>query len=225
MNNIKLISLIAISVLLNHTSLAQKGETLYSTEDKTRHIDHSEYKDIKGSPYLFEEWYTAKVIGMDGTYTEYLKMNFNGLTHQLEILEDGKTQVLIENTYLKAIFNDGTNEYTFMAGIHPDLGRDKICIPFDGQEIKFIKDFKVRIEESVMQTPGAATVFEKFARSTDYYIMKRGNLIKINLRKKSILKALDNKEVDLYVKNENLKMNSENDLIKVLQYYETAIAN
>lgn len=219
-----LIYTLGILLFASISANAQKGTVLYSDEGQVRHVDHSDYDNIKGSPYLFEEWYEAKVIGMDGQYTEYLKMNFNGLTHQLELLEDNKTKVLVENSYLKAIINDGTNEFTFMAGIHPELGRNKICILYDGNEIKLIKDFTVRIEESVMQTPGAPTVFEKFSSTVTHYLMKRGNLIRVKLRKKSILGALaDNPSIDQYAKKEKIDFGSESDLRKLLEYYESTL--
>ncbi|MEN8248224.1 MAG: hypothetical protein ABFS32_04785 [Bacteroidota bacterium] len=219
-------TLIILSIVLTINAFGQKGETVYSAEARVRSVNHEDYKDIKGSPYLFEDWFEAKVIGMDGKYTEYLYMNFNGLTHQLELMENGNTQVLIENTYLKAILSVGENEYTFMSGIHPDLGRDKICILFDGQEIKLIKDFTVRIDESVAQTPGVPTVFERFATTVTYYMMKRGLLVKIKLKKKTILRLLDdNPNIEEYSKKEKISFNSESDVIKLLKYYESSLSN
>ena len=93
---------------------------------------------------------------------------------------------------------------------------------YDGQKVKFIKDFEVKLEESVVQTPGIPTVFEKFSASKDYYLMLGANLNKVKLKKKSIIELLGSKtELEKYLKQEKINVSTESGLISLLSYYET----
>jgi len=202
---------------------AQEGSKLYDVS-KTRVVDQSNYEEIRGTPYLYDDWHEAKLLDADGKYHDFSEVNFNGYTQELESKTDGLVEEFIGHAYLKIIVNTGKNEHTFIRGIHPDFGRDIVCILYDGQEVKFIKKFKVKLEESVMQTPGIPTVFEKFSPTKDYYLMVDGNLTKTKLKKKSIIALLGYKtEIEKYLKQEKINITSESGLIRLLNYYESLI--
>lgn len=202
---------------------AQNATTIYDVS-KTRVIDQSNYEEIRGTPYLYEDWYPAKLLDADGKYHKFPAVNFNGYTHELESKTDGEVEEFIGHAYLKIIVNTGKYEHTFIRGIHPDFGRDIVCILYDGQNVKFIKEFRVKLEESVIQTPGIPTVFEKFSPTKNYYLMVDFELNKTKLKKKSIIELLGHKtEIEKYLKQEKININSESGLIRLLNYYESLI--
>lgn len=203
-------------------SSAQEGQTIYTAHSKTRIIDHSEYDEIKGSPYLYDSWVSARILGSDGTFFNFDNVNFNGFTHQLEVKTNGLIEEIISASYLKAIVGSGNSENTFMSGLHPDLGQNIICILYDGKNVKLIKKFDVRIEESVAQTPGIPTVFTKFSVSQEYFIMIERDLSKTKLKKKSVISILGYKtELEKYIKQERLNLNRESDVVLLLIHYES----
>jgi hypothetical protein len=202
---------------------AQDGNKIYDVS-KTRVVDQSNYEEIRGTPYLYEDWHAAKLLDTEGKYHDFSEVNFNGYTHELESKNDGLVEEFIGHAYLKIIVNTGKNEDTFIRGIHPDFGRKIVCILYDGQEVKFIKEYSVKLEEAVMQTPGIPTVFEKFSPNKNYYLMVDSNLTKTKLKKKSIIEILGYKtEIEKYLKQEKINVSSEDGLIRLLNYYESLI--
>jgi len=221
---VRLISLITLVCSSGQLTWAQEGQTIYSSQSKTRTIDHSEYNDIKGSPYIYDKWVSARILGTDGIFFDFEKVNFNGFSHQLEVKTDGVTEEIIPDSFLKAIIETSEGKNTFMRGIHPDLGQNIICILYDGNKVKLIKKFDVRIEESVSQTPGVPTVFTKFATTKEYYIMLERNLSKTKLKKKSVISILNFKsQLENYIKQEKLNLNKESDMVLLLTYYELTL--
>jgi len=214
------IRLILLFMLLANISLAQQGN-VYNAHPTTI-IDHAGYDQIKGSPYLYKKWYPAKVLGSDGKFYDFEEVNFNGFTHEVETKVDGKIEQIMSRFYIRVVVKSDNNEDTFLRGIHPEFGRNLICVLYDGDEVKFIKRFDVRIEEEVMQTPGVPTKFEKFSVTEQYYLMINGKLSTIKLKKKDITALLSNKsEVDKYLKKEKSNLKSESEVIKLVKYYET----
>ena len=95
---------------------------------------------------------------------------------------------------------------------------------YDGVRVKLIRDFKVRKQENEMQTPLNPTVFEKFVAQSDYYLMLEGLLHPVKIKKKKIMALLDHKqEIEKYIKENNLNLNTTEDVIKLLAYYETTL--
>lgn len=209
------------ALIISLMAWAQGGNKIYDVS-KTRVIDQSTYEEIKGTPYLYSDWYPAKLLDSEGKYHKFSEVNFNGFTHELESKADGQVEEFIAHAYLKIIVNTGANENTFIRGIHPEFARNIVCIMYDGQKVKFIKDFEVKLEESVVQTPGIPTVFEKFSASKEYYLMLGANLNKVKLKKKSIIELLGSKtELEKYLKQEKINVSTESGLISLLSYYET----
>jgi len=201
-------------------------EPLVYNVTRTRHIYQSYYEEIKGSPYLYKEWYPAKLLDVDGKFHTFSKVNFNGFTHELETKSDGLTEEFISDSYVKIIVNTGTNNDIFVRSIHHELVPDIVCIIYDGQKVKFIKKFEVRLKETVVQTPGVPTKFEKFSPVTDYYIIIEDVLTKIKLKKKYVVEILEHKqEVEKYLKQEKINLNLESGLILLLKYYESLVNN
>jgi hypothetical protein len=217
---------IIITIMVMIISLecwSQEGSVIYSVA-KTRVIDHSQYDEIKGSPYLYNDWLEAEVLGTEGKIYHFPLVNFNGFTHELELKKDDRVEELIGSSYLKVTLNTGTNKETFLRGLHPEFEQNLVCILYDGQKVKLIKTFDVRVEESVVQTPGAPSVFEKFSRSKNYYLLKDSDLSKVRIKKKSVIAVLGHKsELEQYLKQKKINLNSESALITLLNYYESLL--
>ena len=222
--NLRIILLTSFALSISIYGWSQsEGMKVYDVS-RTRVIDHAEYDEIKGSPYLYDEWHPARLLDSKGIFHDFLNVNFNGFTHKLETKEDNSTEEFLSGSYLKIIVNTGVYEETFLRGIHPEFGRNLVCILYDGQEVKLIKKFEVRLEESVVQTTGIPTVFEMFAETIEYYIMIEGDLSKVKTKKKSIIEVLGYKsELESYIKKEKLNLNSESDIRNLIAYYESLI--
>lgn len=187
-------------------------------------LNPARYDEIKGSPYLYDTWYKAKIVGSDGKIYEDMAVNFNGLTHQLELKKDGRVSQLNNASYLKVIIHTDSGEEAFFRGIHPAFGANLVCILFDGEHIKLLKMFTVRKQATEVQTPMNPTVFEKFVPNAEYYLMIDGDLTQIKLKKKKIIEALGHKSaIEAYVKENKIDLSQEIGIKALLQQYESTM--
>ena len=220
-----IITLTIIAISISTVGWSQTGNVVYNTNRHTKNIDRSEYSEIKGSPYFYDEWPSAKILGADGKFYDFAKVNFNGLTNELEEQKDGVIQDIISTFYIKVIVNNGTNKDTFLRGIHHGFGRDLVCLLYEGEKVKFIRTFEVRIDQSVVHRSMMESELEKFVPRTGYYFILDGTLTKIRLKKKNIIDVLSyESEIEKYLKKVNNRLKSESDMIQLLKYYEDNIA-
>jgi len=210
------------AITMSFSTWAQDRHSVYNVEDN-KVYSHAKYAEIKGSPYLYDEWLPAKFLGSDGKVYDHTKVNFNGLTNEIESdPEDGELIQLARSYFIKVTFDTGSGKETFLAGAHPEFGKKLVCLLYDGQKVKLYKYFSVEVEESVAQTPGIPTVFESFERTSSYYLLLNGSLNKVRLKKKKIIEALGHKSaIEGYIKKEKIDVGSEEGLKLLLSYYDT----
>ncbi|HHL53155.1 MAG TPA: hypothetical protein ENJ39_07230 [Flammeovirgaceae bacterium] len=215
---------IAICLLLSVCYRPATAQKAYTILESHKELDPSRYDEIKGSPYLYNDWLPATVVGSDGKMHENILVNYNGLTGELEIKRENRQTEMEPSSYLKVMVHTPAGTQAFYRGIHPQLGNKLVCVLYDGVRVKLIRDFKVRKQENEMQTPLNPTVFEKFVAQSDYYLMLEGLLHPVKIKKKKIMALLDHKqEIEKYIKENNLNLNTTEDVIKLLAYYETTL--
>ena len=220
-NNSSLAKLALISYLVLAVSNISLSQDVYSAIKVNQDIDPARYDKIQGSPYLYDVWYKAQVISPNGTINNEEALNYNGLTQQLELKENNITKPLPQGTFLKVLVETENGSEAFLSRIHPDFGSQMVCVAYDGQQVKLIKIFTVRLEESGAQTPIYPAVFEKFVRRLEYYIMVNSALSSVPLKKKKIIKILGHSaEIEKYTKEHNLSLKKEAELVQLLKYYE-----
>jgi hypothetical protein len=211
----------SLAIIQSITGWAQDRHSVYNVEDK-KVYSHARYDEIKGSPYLYEKWLPADILGSDGKFHKYPKVNFNGLTNEIESDNDGNIIQFARSYFITVTFDTESGKETFLGGAHPEFGKKLVCLLFEGHKVKLYKHFDVEVEESVAQTPGIPTVFESFERTSTYYLLINGNLKKVRLKKKKIIEALGHKpEIEGYVKKEKIDLGSEDGFKTLLSYYET----
>ncbi len=212
------LTLTLLAIGLPYAAWPQKAYTVLETK---RPIDPSRYDEIKGSPYLYKEWQKAEVVGADGKILKDVYVNYNGLTHQLEMKENGEVSEMDAASYLKVMVATANGNASFFRGIHPQFGAKLICLPYDGQRLKLIKDFNVSKQDLQIQSPMGPEVHERFVATTHYFLMIDGQIFPIKLKKKKIIGVLGNKTaIEKYLEQENLNLNNEGDLVRLLVYYE-----
>ena len=202
------------TILISATVGYAQGSVVFTT---SKTIEPYRYDEIHGSPYLYENWMPATIVGSDGKSYTVLALNLNGLTKELEIKEEDKTREIRPESYIKVTVPRDGHADIFMRGIHPKLGLDLICILYNGDQVKLIKEFTVRKESSA----SAISSFDKFVPKSTYYLSIEGQLEQVGLRKKNILKQLDAPaQLEEYLKKTDNSVKSEKELITLLEYYE-----
>lgn len=225
MNNIStLAKYVLILSFVFAVSTMSRAQEVYSATNISQDVDPSRYDIIQGSPYLYKVWQKAKIISSNGEVYYESELNYNGLTQQIEIKENEKSKPLPAYTFIKISVENENGTDAFLKRIHHDFGDNVVCVSYDGQQVKLIKIFTVRLEESGGQTPIHPKAFERFVPRMEYYLMTDGRLVSVALKKKKVIKALGhNAEIEQYIKEHNLTLKKESDLIQLLEYYEANI--
>lgn len=174
-----------------------------------------EYVDIKGSPYLDDEWIDGTVKLQDGSeHTMPLKFDLvknypcfrgdNGETLKFlaKVTQFSISNNLFENGYPK-IGNLNPNSYYQL------LIDGKVqLLKYIGKEISIEKDYS------------SANSIKQFDEVIDYYLYKNDKMYDIRDRK-SIISALGSTSagVEKYINDNKLNLKKEKDLITLVNYY------
>ena len=91
------------------------------------------------------------------------------------------------------------------------------CIDLQCFEISSSVNRGLRV---IVQNVGKPEIFKRFIPITKYFIKNRYELTPINLNKKSIQAFFKDKiDLDDFVKKNKIKIKSEEDIIKILEYW------
>jgi hypothetical protein len=188
-----------------------------------RTFSSEKYSGIKGSPFLFEDWIKGSATVPNGIYKNLeLKLDsynntvlFKRNDVGIEFAEPVISFILMRNpadssTYLK--FRKGLSG----SSVKPDkylqiLAEGKVSVY--RSDTKLMADVN-QINEGIIRT---------FTNSTRYFILKEGQLQPIKLNKKDIFELMKDKEkeLDTYTSQNNLSTKKEQDLARIIQYYNS----
>jgi hypothetical protein len=171
--------------------------------------------------YLFDNWNEEFVlIKKNGESKKLSSLNYNLVlkTLELKISNDSVLQVDLQQldyiVHLNRIYKIINTDV--LSGIYFEV--------FKGKTLRLYKETKLLIDESEVNPLLQEKIKkEKYIRKFVYYIMKDDKYEKISLGKKDILKFLNDKVdlVKVYVSNNNLSYKTDEDINKILTYYDT----
>jgi multidrug efflux pump subunit AcrB len=85
-----------------------------------------------------------------------------------------------------------------------------------------VKYFKVRKSKVTINDVGKIRNFENFTRTTEYFIINRGALVQLKIKKKPLLNTLGYEDqLEDYIKKENLDLDSDIDLNKLFTFFDS----
>lgn len=174
---------------------------------------NSGYSNVKGSPYLFDDFKNSGVLELV-TGEKYNIKNININLDKVQFVsEQGKDSIFIFRNVKKVII-----QYKEYSQIENNIYQ----LLEVGNNISFLKKEEKVIKRQVQDKLTPEIV--KWKLIEDYYLKVDGGLILINLRKKDFFNYLDKSkltELKKYIKSEKLSVKKEKDLIKILHYYNS----
>jgi len=231
-------------LLINSAALsfAQDGRSLVGTEENLRNISRSAsfvmttnmdalYEGIKGTPYLFNEWKQGNIYLNDNTYINGVNIKYNIYTDDVLYLHSKSGDSLIIDRSLINSFeisDDNSNNLVLFEEIslRPNKN-DKstfVKVIYDDKTKFIIKYTKTFIKADYKGAYSAGRKYDEYIDDYQYYIIKNSdNPVKIKLNKKSVVKALSDKEnkIKSYLNEHSLNLNNEDDIAELLQYYDS----
>ncbi len=215
----KLLFLSFINLLTINAIFSQNKTHFF---DNAREIKINRYEEVKGTPYIYKEWRLANIIDNNNLIFENVSLNYNGYTKNFEVRIDDQFIELNEKFYkrIDVLLPNKKEKEVYLRGVHEKFKEGFIRVLFNKDNIMLLKDFEARMIENVVQNVGIPETFRRFVPITKYFIKNNDELTPINLNKKSIQAYFENKiDLDDFVKKNKIKMKSEEDIIKILEYW------
>jgi hypothetical protein len=223
----KIVFLISFFLVCN-LSFAQISNL--STNISGEPIRLKSYKDISGSPYLSEEWQMGTVFSLDANNNETVMLRYNIYEDKVEYKKDGMIYGLVSESvkgFSVAVPDpDGkVKRYVFenkMGKVGEYTDRNFFSILY-ADKVKFLQKIVVKLIDNTA-TYGTNVQQSKFVKEEEFYLVKEtGESFKVKKNNGSLLKILNNKELKDFVKNNNLNIKEDKDLIEALKFYESKL--
>ena len=181
-----------------------------------------------GSKFLSENWTTGDVLQEDDKYFNGMNLKYNLYDDQL-IFKNQKDEILAFKTPIKEFHlyedvDDKTRAVRVYKNGFPEVDKytkkNYYQVLVDGKAI-LLKKFYLSFVEGIPY--GASDVQKTLIPNQAYYLFANGKMTKVKKQKDSFLLPISNQKeaLNLYIKNEKIKFKSDEDLIKVLSYYNT----
>ena len=205
-----------VLVFLSYSLLAQP-ELIFTNAQS---IDPDRYKDIKGSPYLFKDWQMGFIIDDKEKSIKVAQLNYNGYSRFFEVKEGDKFIELDSKAYQRVEVDaeEGEDNIVFQRGIHPFFKGKFVMVLYANENLSLIKESYMGLYENTIQDVGKTREIKRFTPINNHFVLRGDQLEKIKIKKKEILKILNNeKNVEKILKEYKIKLNNEKDLVKLLK--------
>jgi hypothetical protein len=178
--------------------------------------------DVEGSPYLNDDW-TNGIIKAKRNLKNYevAKLRYDAHKEELEYDQAGKPYRFNSSEIAEFSLPVGT----FRAGF-PAVGsltpQNFYQVLYDGEKVKLLKRISVVIETE--KPYNSATIIKRYTKQEALFLLKNNvEMVRFKKDKKSLLEALSEKqaEVENLIKTQKLKLTKEEDLMTLLEKYES----
>lgn len=181
--------------------------------------------DIKGSPFLFDDWKKGNVLLKTKERVDSVLIKYNLYTDILQVKVD-EQEYQFNVDVLEFLLPDPVSKETalFRSGFVPVPGMNEKSfyqVLYDGKT-KLLVKYKKLIVSELTSTPGVKA--RAFEDQKSYFILTaQGRMEKIKKKNKGILDLLDDKKEELkkMVDTNKLKLTSDDEIIKALEYYDS----
>jgi hypothetical protein len=188
---------------------------------------------LSGTPYLSEKFRLGRVLFGENATSEIIEMDYNVYTNQVHYMENGQLMAIDFNQIDGFVFLDLKSQEvieTYRTGeVNQDLKitqNTPLKVIYDGK-MKLYEHYDTYVNEIKNSYTGINT--KKYV-SKSYIVFKDsdGEMKRIKLKKKDFLKHVVDKtykkEMEQFIKKNDLSMKSEADAQLFLAHYENIIS-
>ncbi len=195
----------------------------YAEDFRAKAVLEKQYVDIKGSPYLNDDWSVGIVKMASGSTYKDMSLKFDQISGDLIFKNrEGKTMGFADRVNEFRLADKNNVSRLFRSGYKPaDANSENSFyeVLYDGGTV-LLKDPKKNIVEH--RSYNSSTAVKSIVETPAYYLQINGQLVKIKKDKKSILSALGNPaQLDKYIQDNKLNLKEDADLAKLMLYYDS----
>jgi hypothetical protein len=179
---------------------------------------------VEGSPYFDENLINGEIYTRQAEKFSDVPMRYNAYSDEIEFkLPDGVVYILSDP---KKIFQIKLNDKVVVFSEYisnKEVREGFLFVLYSGKSSLYLRRYKVYKPK----VPSNGIINEVPAKYVDkpleYYIKPENGLPQLFNTKRDLLRLLSkhSSEIETYMKKENVNMNDNNDLIKVLKYYDS----
>lgn len=182
--------------------------------------------EIKGTPFFTKNWSSALVTLKDNRTFKNVSIRLNCVNNTLHYLTSNKEEMIAPDGVIKEVLlidstETAVKEFQFVSG-YPAIGKHTVYSYYERQlngKAQLLVFTKKRMLEN--RPLGSAAPEKEYLGVEQYFIFKDGEMHEWQKGKDFLLKLLADKRdaVESYIKSQGLKCRSEEDLKKVLSFY------
>jgi hypothetical protein len=179
------------------------------------------YSEIAGTPYLDKNFTRGKVVVQDGTMSDGCLLRYNIYTDQIEHSDEGKIFELAPKALVKRAELD---KHVFTCLKYKVKGKttDQYFEVLTIGKVSLYKRYTVKYIPASTSFPYAKTDSAHFSLPAKSFYAAKGTNQLIRVKNgKGLLKMLDDKksEVKYFITTKRLSADNEDDMQKILAYY------
>lgn len=223
----KLLIKIAMSALTVCACYLNASAQIAVTDESGRPLMTKQYTDVKGSPYLSDEWQKGTVELANGTILDKINLMYDLVKGELIFKGDDGQALAFEPATVYAftihLQKNGLRreKKSYRKGFPPVDGAPDMAfyeVLTDGQTQLLKRTRKVIFEEMPF---GSSTKVKTIKETAYYYIARSGKLVKIKTDKKSVLSVLEEHApaLEKHIKSNKLNLKDDAHLAQLVAYY------
>jgi hypothetical protein len=189
------------------------------------------YKNVKGTPMLFEEFHTGNFYFNNKTCLKGKLINYNCFTDEV-LFSDEKNTYTTNSQDIGYFTINGNKEDTILLFKQVFLLSEKkrifMQVLYQQESVLFKRYCKKFLEADYDKPYGQNRQFDEYNDYYEYYIMPDGQEPVILRQRKSSIAEIFNDKSDLmedYFKKEKINLKNEGDLIRLVEHYDNLNIN
>lgn len=181
---------------------------------------------MKGSPYLYEDWVSGKIVFDNGDEMEDLQLNFDLYNHLLEVKTEQEVKVALPKQVRSVDIYYHPEEHSKFIPVAGFRTKEKEAaegfaeVLYDGK-IKLVKKSFVEIHKPTYRpSHDIGSLDYEIRKKEKLYLLEEGVLKEVK-RKSDFGKW--GKQMKAYARENNLRFRKEEDLIQLVRYYDSLL--
>lgn len=191
------------------------------TLEKSMNGHSVDYSVFKGSPFVNEQFVKGDILTTSNTKYVGIPLRYNIYSDAIEFEGKNKSAFEFEKSIIKSVTID-TTEYIYKPyGSNNNINRSFFEVLLRGKAT-LLKKYNVRFEKEQPAKPFSDPVPAQFITSKpDFYVAFGESEARKIFALKDFIKIFPDKQSELqqYIKTNRLKLGNQEDLIKIIQYY------
>lgn len=232
----KKIFLSGLAILLLAPVFAQRASTNFDIYSRTIDLNQkslafglteAQFNSIKDEAYANPNFVQGKIFQEDQLIKDDVPMRYNAFADEIEIKKNASDEnygaLIKDPSIFVKVFKD---LYVFVPYEGSNEKGGYFNVLSDGKTYDLYKKTKaVYREPQKAETSYARDIPPSFPKTVTYYLVQNGTFLEMPSSESKILKMMDKKKAEMkkYMKENNIDLDKEQDLIKTISYFDSLL--